>query len=73
MTLYCWTQLASRDNHYLPWAYPRSPPAQRLPQDTPEKAVGLTAIRRMPLPVHVGSRRPEEAAMEGQWAKSLLT
>lgn len=35
--------------------------------------MGLTAIRRMLLPDHVGSRKPGEPAMEGQWATILLT
>lgn len=30
----------------------------------PERAVGLTAIRRMPLSVHVGSRRPGEPSSQ---------
>lgn len=77
LTLYCWTQLASRDNCHTALGLPQissSPEAPKgLPQDAPEKAVGLTPIRRMLLPDHVGSRKPGEPAMEGQWAKILLT
>lgn len=35
--------------------------------------MGLTVIRRMLLPDHVGSRKPGEPATEGSWAKILLT
>lgn len=35
--------------------------------------MGLTVIRRMLLPDHVGSRKPGEPATEGPWAKMLLT
>lgn len=50
---------------------PRSP--HEAAPDLPETAVGRMAVCRMLLPDHVGSRKPAEPAMEGRWAKSLLT
>lgn len=67
--------MTSRDNYHTALGPPQTSSSlevpTRLSQDPPENAVGRgRAIRRMVLPDHVGSRKPGEPAMEGQWAES---
>lgn len=63
-------------SHHTAGAPARPPLAQghptQLPQDPPEKAVGRSIIRRMALPDHLGSTKPEEPATEGQVGMRVL-